>query len=308
MSRFLFRTISKSELRVMLLFALIIVVGAGLGYWHLHRAQGEVAEGMTRADSALFESLGREIEPDTLRKYRNRYETQLAKELFPFDPNHDDSVTLRQLGLSEYTVGSMMRYRRKHGVWRTVDAFFERRGLTPEQCARLRPYVRISEEDQPRDYAAERAQRDANHWTNEPQYARQEKYPEGTIIDLNTADTTELKKIPGIGSYFAKKIVQRREALGAYVSVNQVMDIPNVPADLARWFRVEQGVEVRKLCINKGNFQEIVRHPYISYEQTKAIVNYIRAYGPIHSWRDLAFCKEFTDEDIRRLTPYVSFE
>jgi hypothetical protein len=34
-----------------------------------------------------------------------------------------------------------------------------------------------------------------------------QKYPRGTVLELNNADTTSLKKIPGIGSTFAKRII-----------------------------------------------------------------------------------------------------
>ena len=48
---------------------------------------------------------------------------------------------------------------------------------------------------------------------------RQEKFPEGIRVELNTADTATLKKIPGIGSYYARRIVDYRNRLGGFVSV-----------------------------------------------------------------------------------------
>ena len=38
-----------------------------------------------------------------------------------------------------------------------------------------------------------------------PRYERVEKYEPGTLVDLNKADTAELKKIPGIGSGIARE-------------------------------------------------------------------------------------------------------
>ena len=45
------------------------------------------------------------------------------------------------------------------------------------------------------------------------------KYPKGTLVDVNLADTTELKKIPGIGSGIAKAIVSYRNRLGGFHSI-----------------------------------------------------------------------------------------
>ena len=42
------------------------------------------------------------------------------------------------------------------------------------------------------------------------------KLKPGATIDLNTADTTLLKRVPGIGSSFARRIVKYRELLGGY--------------------------------------------------------------------------------------------
>ena len=47
-------------------------------------------------------------------------------------------------------------------------------------------------------------------------FPKTEKYPAGTIVELNTADTTILKKVPGIGSTFARRIVKYRELLGGF--------------------------------------------------------------------------------------------
>lgn len=44
------------------------------------------------------------------------------------------------------------------------------------------------------------------------------KYPEGTLVDLSEADTTELKKIPGIGSGIARMIVAYRKRLGGFMT------------------------------------------------------------------------------------------
>lgn len=48
--------------------------------------------------------------------------------------------------------------------------------------------------------------------------------------------------------------------------------------------------------------------PYLSYEQTKAIANHIRQYGPIHSLQELRLYHEFTPADLQRIAPYLRFD
>ena len=65
------------------------------------------------------------------------------------------------------------------------------------------------------------------------------KYPEGTLVDLNEADTTELKKIPGIGSGIARMIVAYRKRLGGFYDMVQLKEVNYVDEDMLRWFKLE---------------------------------------------------------------------
>ena len=97
---------------------------------------------------------------------------------------------------------------------------------------------------------------------------------------LNTADTTALKTIPGIGPYFARKIVQYGERLGGYVSIDQLDEIDDFPLDSKKYL-VIQDAQPRKLNINQLSLNELKRHPYVNYYQARAIEDYRRLHGPI---------------------------
>ena len=51
---------------------------------------------------------------------------------------------------------------------------------------------------------------------------------EVTIVDLNKADTSILKRIPGIGSTLARMIVVYRQRLGGFYDVSQLQEVPHV--------------------------------------------------------------------------------
>ena len=80
-----------------------------------------------------------------------------------------------------------------------------------------------------------------------------------------------------------------------------------MPPGLERWF-VADGASPRRIAINRATFKQLVRHPYLSYEQTRTIVNHIRKYGPLRSWRELRLYPEFSEKDFQRLEPYFSFD
>lgn len=300
--------ISKAEARVCVCCAVMIFTALALWIGIEKWGKASENEGLTDAQLEEVERFNQSILVQSRRAYGNVRGAHLADHLFPFDPNRADSATLLRLGLSEWQVANMLKYRRKGGRWRSALDLARLYGLSAADFKRLRPFIRIAPSDRRKEYAERDEWVDNYGGTAVPDYERVEKYADGTLVGLNTADTTELKRIPGIGRYYARKIVAYRERLGGFVSVRQVNEIEGLPPGISRWFVLGDSVKIRKIRINRDSFKTLVRHPYLSYEQTKAIVNYVRQYGRITSWRALSLYEEFTEDDFLRLTPYVSFE
>ena len=134
----------------------------------------------------------------------------------------------------------------------------------------------------------------------------QVKIKAGEHVVLNTADTTTLKTVPGIGPYYAKKVVEYGQRLGGYVSVDQLDEIEGFPLDAKDYLTIENATP-RKLNVNTLTLNELRRHPYVNFYQAKAITDYRRLHGPLRSLNDLRLSKDFPPEAIKRLEPYVEF-
>lgn len=236
-------------------------------------------------------------------------------ECFYFDPNTADSTELLRLGLQPWQVRNIYRYRAKGGVYRKKEDFARLYGLTVKDYRRLEPYIRISEDYLPastlvggRGDINDRNYRDYSNYNT---YKKDSlRYPvkirEGEHVVLNIADTAMLRQVPGIGAYYAKEIVRYGKWLGGYVSVDQLDEIDNFPEEAKKYFVIEKS-DPQKLNVNKLTLQQLRRHPYINFYQAKAITDYRRLHGNIKSLQDLRFSSDFTDEDIRRLEPYVAY-
>lgn len=59
--------------------------------------------------------------------------------------------------------------------------------------------------------------------------------------------------------------------------------------------------------LNTASFKALVHHPFLSYEQVKAVKNFQRKYGRIRNMTELLILPEFTVEDTLRLSPYLQF-
>jgi DNA uptake protein ComE-like DNA-binding protein len=243
-------------------------------------------------------------------------------ERFPFDPNTADSTQLLRLGLQPWQVKNIYRYRAKGGIYRKKEDFAQLYGLTVKQYRELEPYIRISKDYLPASTLVGRANRTkADHGDGSDDPISKEngitqkrphdlQYPvkigENEHVVLNTADTTELRRVPGIGPYYAKEIVRRGKWLGGYVSVDQLDEIADFPQASKKYFVIQQA-NPKKLNVNQLTLQQLRRHPYINYYQARAIKDYCRLHGPLKSLDDLRLSRDFPPEVIQRLAPYVTF-
>ena len=221
----------------------------------------------------------------------------------PFDPNRADSVRLSSLGLPPYVVRNILKYRARGGVFRTPESLARIYGLTAEDYARLRPYIRITLPE--KEQAA--SVRQKNTGKAEGWWLRPSKFAEGTTVELNAADTTVLQRVPGIGRVRASRIVAYRNRLGGFVHVSQLTEISGMPDSLCRWFTVGPLTE-KPIHINRAEAAHLSRHPYLNYRQARAITDFRHKYGPLHSLRQLELYEEFTADDLKRLAPYVAFD
>lgn len=242
---------------------------------------------------------------DRSKKKENLYyqveERQVER--FPFDPNTADSTQFLRLGLQPWQVRNIYKYRASGGIYRTKEDFARLYGLTVKQYRELEPYIQISSDYLPASTLV------ADHDTYERDtLLHPRKVHEGETVCLNNLDTATLQRVPGIGSYYARRIVAYGERLGGYVSVDQLDEIDDVPAEAKKYMQVTDGGHVRKLHINKLSVNELKRHPYINYYQARAIVDYRRLHGPITDLQQLSLLQDFPSEAIARLRPYVSYQ
>ncbi|WP_308755399.1 helix-hairpin-helix domain-containing protein [uncultured Bacteroides sp.] len=218
----------------------------------------------------------------------------------PFDPNRADSITLRRAGLPAWIARNILRYRSKGGRFRKTENFRKVYGLTEEQYRTLAPYIYFTAEDSVREtaslYRLPQAGKDSIY-----------KYPAGTVLDLNRADTAELKRIPGIGSGTARLIAGYRQRLGGFYRIEQLQDIHLDYQRLQEWFTVAPS-EVRRINLNRTGTERLRHHPYINFYQAKAFTEYRKKRGKLHSLKPFALYEEFTEADLERIGHYVCFE
>lgn len=131
-----------------------------------------------------------------------------------------------------------------------------------------------------------------------------------TILDLNRCDTTELQYIRGIGHHTAVQIIRYREQLGGFCSPEQLKDeyLSSYRLDTLLTHFTADTNDVLVLPVNSCSIDRLKNHPYLRYNQAKAIYVLRRQRIRLQSIDDLRSLPEMTEDDLRRLAPYLSFE
>lgn len=169
-------------------------------------------------------------------------------ESFRFNPNTALLEDLMRLGFSEKQAQSILNYRAKGGRFRRPSDFARSYVVADSVFERLQPYIDI-----PR-------------------------------IDINRADSAAFETLPGIGPYFAAKMVSYRKELGGYTHPEQLMDIYHF--DQEKY----DGLKDLIACSKPTPYPlwtlseaDLARHPYLSKEEAHSVVLY-RAHQPREAW------------------------
>ncbi|MFA5814343.1 MAG: helix-hairpin-helix domain-containing protein [Bacteroidales bacterium] len=97
------------------------------------------------------------------------------------------------------------------------------------------------------------------------------------IIEINSADSLALLDLPGIGPVFAKRIIKYRQMLGGFAYPEQLKEVYGMDSARLSGFIKQIRIDtsgIRKMDINKATFKELLAHPYLEYEQVKAIARF----------------------------------
>ncbi len=214
--------------------------------------------------------LSSETKPDSVR-------------LFKFDPNKLQLEGWKKLGLNEKQAQVVLNFRNKGGSFKTKEDLRKIYSISDDLYLKLEPYISIS---------------------------KRQTYPKKIIleIELNTADSATLVQIRGIGPVFASRILKYRNLLGGYHSITQLREIYGI--DSLKFESIKENFSpcnlklIQKININQADFKELLKHPYISYDFTKYIVN-LRKKEVFIKAEDAFNIQFISDSTFKKLLPYL---
>lgn len=240
--------------------------------------------------------------PPQYKDYNNAKNTPRTIELKTFDPNTATENELLGFGLEEKTVKVLLKYREKGGVFRTKEDLKKVYGLSDIDFLRINQYVQIAENQ---FVAKERAATTPNGTL--PKKAENAGM---VTIDLNRANLDDFLVLRGIGRTFAARIIEHRERLGGFSSLNQLKEVYGLPDSTLHSIIPSLRLTAspyRKILVNKSTIEELI-HPYLSRKQAEVIVRYRVNHGSFKNMEDLKKTGILTDIMVEKLQAYINFD
>ena len=288
----------KERIGVIVLIVLILGVWLAPSYFARNRMDAPVIDTalLVEMEAAKKEYITRHEQDD---RHTGTPERTPESSLFYFDPNELDSVGWRKLGVRERTITTIMRFRAKGGRFRSRVDIFKIYGLSRELANQLMPYVTIRSQEKPKITDT---------------FVRSEYIPSKRVayksesIDINTADTSGWKQLPGIGSKLASRIVLFREKLGGFYSIDQVREVYGIHDTAFQKFSSylkNDNASVKTININTATKDELKQHPYIKWSLANAIVEFRSKHGRFLSIDDLLKIHSIDLNILEKLKPYL---
>lgn len=246
--------------------------------------------------------------------------------LFPFDPNILDADGWKKLGLRDKTISTIIHYREKGGRFRKPEDIRKIYGLRQEEADKLVPFVRIGtlpETNVLNDFGKNKSSNTANY-----------SFP----IEVNKAGADHWAALPGISSGLAQRIVNYRNAIKGFKSVDQVGKTyglsPDVFARIKPLLRLTKDTPLvetsnsdqpftqkdavaanantisngEKININTASEQDFLSQKRIPRNVAKAIVIYREQHGPYQEVVDIKKIVFINDDIYERVAPCLKVE
>lgn len=276
---------------LLLVLLLLIVINALLPLWTAPKNNSE-NEALTQAWTQFLAKNKNNQNQAATAKMTNSH-------LFSFDPNTISKEDLIALDLPMKTVYTWLHYREKGGHFYKNKDLKKLYTLSQKDYERIVPYSQV---------IAKQSEKFSYKGLEASQKLSKPASEQNLILPLNQTDTTALKKLPGIGSVFARRIVLYRARLGGFYSATQLKEIYGLPDStfrkIAGHFTVNPKI-IKKINLNRAFFKDLAHHPYLR-PYAKEILRLRSQLGRFSSVEQLRQIDLINEQKYRKIAPYLS--
>ena len=291
--------ISKSNKRGVILIALLalIIIYTPRILMSLKQDEDFVTRTYKKPEKKdSLEVLDKKTNYSSINKYTNSPSKRELKYKAPpsrFNPNHYKYQDWLYLGLSEKQTDVIIKFL-KSGINSNED--LKKIYVLPDEVYQL---IKDS------TFYTELKNSNQNKKVDSPILV------EKVFLEINTSSQNDLKKIKGIGDFFASQIITRRDQLGGFVTKEQLLEVwklDSIVYQKIQGFVFIDTLSIKKIDLNSASKDDFQKHPYLRWNQANSIVQIRKQKGRFDAINDILESKLISDSLYHKIKPYLKLD
>lgn len=219
-----------------------------------------------------------------------------------FNPNFISDYKGYKLGMSVQEIDRLLAFRKNNKFVNSAKEFQNVTKVSDSLLNAIAPYFKFPDwVNHKKDF------KEYKDFSNTA-FAKKEKIVQ---TDINLASKEDLIKIFGIGEAISTRILNQKEKLGGFVSMEQLNDVwglsPEVIINLNAHFVVLKLPNLNKIDVNNASLKELSQFFYFKYDLAKQIVKCRSMGGNFENIEDLIKIKGFPVEKAKIIGLYLDF-
>ncbi len=240
-------------------------------------------------------------------KLENAFPDKTKVERFNFDPNNLSVGEWKRLGLNEKQIKSIKNYESKGGKFRKKEDVKKMYCIKEELYDSLEPFIHFASAGDENRSSENTKAVFQNGKVKNAASLKTIKAEMVILIELNSADSSQLTTIKGIGPFYAKNIIKYRNSIGGFVSKEQLLEIWKFDQEKLDVIEKYIGIDpskIKRININTCEVADL-KNGYIKWNVANAIVNYRKSHGKYKSVDEIKKTDLVDDETYRKIVPYL---
>jgi len=236
---------------------------------------------------------------DYKNKYQHKNKSLIEYKIQPFDPNQYNVSDWQKIGFSDKQAKSIISFKNKLNGFKQKEDLKKSFVIDDEKYAELEPYIQI-----------QKSISDKKNVNNNLKPDSDIKFQKKVVlVELNSATKNDLLKVKGIGDYTASNILKYKDQIGGYHSIHQLKEVYGISDENLELIKPQisiNPISLSKINVNVFSISDLKKHPYISWDCAKAIIDQ-RFKGKLTSIQFLLNNKTLTQNEIDKLIPYIEY-
>ncbi len=301
-----FFSLNKSEQRGVLFLSLIIVLIVVVNFLMPFFVSPEKDQNNAefKREVSLFKQAQQKMK-DSMEVIKLQNSGQISIEIArqkirpkAFDPNKLPEEEWLAMGFTPNQVSTIKKYEAKGGKFNRKEDVKKLYSISEAEYNIIEPYIIIkSEFKSTPGKSNKKASKSAKHTF--------------LVTDINVENAETIEKNLDINPWLANRITDYRELIGGYYAANQLKEVygmkPEIFEAIEPWVSFDTNY-LKKIDLNKVAFKELLKHPYMDFESTKAIVGTRDKIKSFQSLDDVSIIEGINDTILLKMLPYFEIK